>query len=114
MYTDPKRIHPTDSGTVIGNPVFIYHDLFNPNREEVEDLKTRYGKGTVGDVEVKQKLVKALNLFLDPIREKRTRIMEDEKQIDKILMEGSGRARTVATETMRKVRKAMRIDYGLT
>ena len=113
MYTDPKRIHPTDPGTVIGNPVFIYHDLFNTNREEVEDLKARYGKGTVGDVEVKQKLVKALNLFLDPIREKRTRIMEDEKQIDKILSDGTARARVVAAETMRKVKKAMRIDYEL-
>jgi len=111
MYTDPKRIHPTDPGTVKGNPVFIYHDLFNTNREEIEDIKTRYGKGTVGDVEVKQKLVKALNLFLDPIREKRARIMEDEQQIDKILREGTARARAVAQQTMQKVRKAMRIDY---
>ena len=111
MYTDPKRIHPTDPGTVTGNPVFIYHDLFNLNREEINDLKTRYNQGTVGDVEVKQKLATALNIFLDPIRERRAMIMKDEKQIDKILADGTDRARDVARATMRKVKKAMRIDY---
>ena len=40
MYTDPKRIHPTDPGTVEGNPVFVYHDVFNPDKAEVEDLKS--------------------------------------------------------------------------
>src|SRR5229473_3881360 len=61
MYTDPTRIHPTDPGHVEGNPVFTYHDVFNPNKAEVEDLKERYRQGTVGDVEVKEKLFKALN-----------------------------------------------------
>jgi len=111
MYTDPTRIHPTDPGHVEGNPVFIYHDLFNPNREEVDDLKSRYEAGKVGDVEVKQKLVKALNQFLDPIRERREKIAGDEKQIAAILMDGTARARIVAQETLRKVRKAMQIDY---
>jgi tryptophanyl-tRNA synthetase len=66
MYTDPKRIRADIPGTVEGNPVFIYHDIFNPNREEVEDLKARYRQGRVGDVEVKEKLARALNAFLDP------------------------------------------------
>src|SRR5437588_1783112 len=56
MYTDPKRIRPTDPGTVEGNPVFVYHDAFNENKGEVEDLKDRYRNGKVGDVEVKEKL----------------------------------------------------------
>src|SRR3990170_3019024 len=55
MYTDPTRIHPTDPGHVEGNPVFIYHDAFNPNTAEVAELKERYRKGTVGDVEVKRR-----------------------------------------------------------
>ena len=53
MYTDPKRLRATDPGTVEGNPVFIYHDAFNPSYAEVDDLKERYRKGQVGDVEVK-------------------------------------------------------------
>src|SRR5213079_333662 len=56
MYTDPNRIHPTDPGRVEGNPVFVYHDVFNPDKAEVEDLKRRYRAGTVRDVEVKEKL----------------------------------------------------------
>ncbi|MDR7449535.1 MAG: tryptophan--tRNA ligase, partial [Armatimonadota bacterium] len=71
MYTDPTRIHPTDPGHVEGNPVFIYHDAFNADRAEVEELKARYRQGRVGDVEVKQRLARALNAFLEPIRERR-------------------------------------------
>jgi tryptophanyl-tRNA synthetase len=71
MYTDPKRLRATDPGTVEGNPVFIYHDAFNPSKAEVDDLKERYRVGKVGDVEVKQKLAVAINNFLEPIREKR-------------------------------------------
>ena len=73
MYTDPKRISADIPGTVEGNPVFQYHDAFNPNKAEVEDLKERYRLGKVGDVEVKEKLVLALNAFLDPIRERRAK-----------------------------------------
>jgi tryptophanyl-tRNA synthetase len=111
MYTDPTRIHPTDPGHVEGNPVFIYHDLFNGDQEEVAELKSRYTEGTVGDVEVKQKLAKALNLFLDPLRERREKIAGDKEQINAILTDGTNRARIVAQETLRKVRKAMQIDY---
>src|SRR5713226_2370945 len=53
MYSDPNRIHPTDPGRVEGNPVFAFHDTFNTNKAEVEDLKRRYREGTVRDVEVK-------------------------------------------------------------
>jgi len=65
MYTDPTRVHPTDPGHVEGNPVFIYHDAFNPDAAEVEELRGLYRRGKVGDVEVKSRLVKALNNFLD-------------------------------------------------
>lgn len=110
MYTDPKRIHPTDPGTVEGNPVFIYHDAFNPNKEEVEDLKRRYRLGKVGDIEVKRKLVDALNAFLDPIRTRRT-MGQLAGDVDDILLEGSRRARSLADETLHMVRTAMKMDY---
>ena len=75
MYTDPKRIRADIPGTVEGNPVFVYHDAFNPDVAEVDDLKTRYRAGTVGDVEVKHKLARAINAVLDPIRERRTEVL---------------------------------------
>lgn len=111
MYTDPTRIHPTDPGKVEGNPVFIYHDVFNPNKEEVEGLKERYKTGKVGDVEVKEKLFIALNEFLKPIREKRKEFEKDDELLDKILTEGTAKAREAARETMKKVKHAMKIDY---
>ncbi|HTP27190.1 MAG TPA: tryptophan--tRNA ligase, partial [Anaeromyxobacteraceae bacterium] len=70
MYTDPNRIRADIPGTVEGNPVFIYHELFNPDTAEVEDLKARYRAGKVGDVEVKRKLAAALNAFLEPMRQR--------------------------------------------
>lgn len=111
MYTDPTRIHPTDPGKIEGNPVFIYHDVFNPNKTEVEDLKERYKTGKVGDVEVKEKLFVALNDFLKPIREKRAEYVGKDELLDQILIEGIAEAREVAKDTMNKVRSAMKIDY---
>ena len=57
--------------------MFIYHDAFNPDTAEVEDLKARYRAGKVGDVEVKTKLANALNAHLDPIRERRAAVLAD-------------------------------------
>ncbi len=111
MYTDPTRLRATDPGHVEGNPVFTYHDAFNPDKEEVAALKVRYEKGTVGDVEVKRRLVEALNLFLAPIRERRAKYEQDDKKIDEVLIKGTHRARTVARETMRRVRGAMQVNY---
>jgi tryptophanyl-tRNA synthetase len=111
MYTDPKRIRPDIPGTVEGNPVFTYHDAFNPNKAEVEDLKTRYRAGKVGDVEVKTKLALALNAHLEPIRERRAAALANPAQLRDTLFEGSAKARAVARETMARVRDAMKITY---
>jgi tryptophanyl-tRNA synthetase len=111
MYTDPKRVRADIPGTVEGNPVFVYHDAFNANKAEVEDLKARYRTGTVGDVEVKMKLAAALNAHLDPIRERRAAILAKPDRLKEILFEGSKRARGVAIETMQRVRDAVKITY---
>ena len=111
MYTDPTRLRATDPGHVKGNPVFTYHDAFNPNHEEVRELKARYTKGTVGDVEVKQKLVVALNAFLDPIRERRAEYERQPGLLDDVLGEGSRRARAEAIETLELAREAMGLNY---
>ena len=111
MYTDPKRVRADIPGTVEGNPVFIYHDAFNPNVDEVNDLKERYRTGKVGDVEVKTKLANALNAHLEPIRERRAALLSNPNTIRDILHAGSARARTVAVETMARVRDAMKLSY---
>ena len=111
MYTDPKRVRADIPGTVEGNPVFMYHDAFNPDLAEVEDLKARYRAGTVGDVEVKTKLSSAMNAALAPMREKRQAVAAHPGRIREILVEGSRKARTVAHETMARVRDAVKLRY---
>ena len=111
MYTDPKRVRADIPGTVEGNPVFTYHDAFNRDTAEVEDLKARYRAGRVGDVEVKTKLASALNAYLAPIRERRAAVLARPEQLREIVFEGSKRARIVAAETMGRVRDAVKISY---
>ncbi len=112
MYTDPKRVRADIPGTVEGNPVFIYHDTFNPDVAEVDDLKERYRAGKVGDVEVKTKLAKALNTHLDPIRERRAAVLSKPNAVKEILHEGSKKARVVAEQTMDRVRQAVKLRYA--
>jgi len=107
MYTDPKRIHPTDLGRVKGNPVFIYHNAFNKDKKEVEDLKKRYRAGKVGDVEVKVKLAKAINEFLTPIRERRAKFEKEKNLVEKILEKGNKKAQAEAQKILKEAQKAM-------
>lgn len=112
MYTDPTRLKPTDPGTVEGNPVFIYHEAFNPNKEEVEDLKARYRAGTVGDVEVKQKLIVAINNLLEPMRVRRAELESNPEKLEAILREGVEKGRVITEEVLKKVKEAMKINYN--
>ncbi len=107
MYTDPKRVSADIPGTVEGNPVFIYHDAFNPNVEEVDDLKARYQQGKVGDVEVKTKLAHAINNFLEPMRERRHHYEEQKGFVEEILYQGTERVRKEADDTLQAMKKAM-------
>jgi len=111
MYTDPKRVRADIPGTVEGNPVFMYHDAFNPDAAEVEDLKARYRAGAVGDVEVKNKLAKALNMHLEPMRARRANAVANPSLLRDILHDGSRKARTIAQETMDRVRSAVKLSY---
>lgn len=106
MPTDPKRIRADIPGDVENNLVFLYHDIFNDNKEEVADLKRRYRQGTVGDVEVKEKLADALNRFLDPIR-KRYQQYNDNEYLDKLIMEGSQKVRKRVQQTLAEMREVM-------
>lgn len=107
MYTDPKRVHADIPGTVEGNPVFQYHDAFNPDTAQVEDFKTRYREGRIGDVEIKDALAKAINAFLDPMRERYRQYEADTGFVDQVIIDGTERMREIAAQTMKDVKSAM-------
>ena len=109
MFTDPNRIHANTPGTVEGNPVFTYHDIFNPNKEEVATFKERYRAGTIGDVEIKSSLAAAINTFLDPIRARRAEYAEQKGYVETILYEGTIKMQDVASDLI----KALRSTTGL-
>jgi tryptophanyl-tRNA synthetase len=111
MFTDPSRIHSTDPGRVLGNPVFVFHDAFNPDRQKVEELKERYEKGKVGDVEVKQQLVLVLNDLLEPMRKRRAAYQQDLATVYSIIKNGTSLARETAGETLAAVRRALHLEY---
>jgi tryptophanyl-tRNA synthetase len=114
MYTDPKRISSDVPGTVEGNPVFAYHEVFNKNRAEVEDLKERYRAGRVGDVEVKDKLAVAINQFLEPMRERRAQYEQEPGLVDQIIVDGTERTRAEVKQVVFEVRKAMGLTAAYT
>jgi tryptophanyl-tRNA synthetase len=112
MFTDPTRLRATDPGHVEGNPVFQYHDAFNSDIDQVQELKERYVVGKVGDVEVKHQLADALDRFLQPIRERRRHFESQPDLVRATLAEGSRHARQVGQQTMEQVRAALQIDVG--
>jgi tryptophanyl-tRNA synthetase len=107
MYTDPTRIHASDPGHVEGNPVFAYHEIFNPNPDEVEEFKMRYRAGKVGDVELKQRLAIVLDAYLAPLRERRAGFIAQPRILMEILETGTERARRIARQTLEEVQDCM-------
>ena len=119
MYTDPKRVHGDEPGKVEGNPVFVYLDAFIKESEsqrvkesKLEEYKKRYREGKVKDVEVKEFLVNVLEEFLSPIREKRAEFEKQPDLVEKILKEGTEKARAEAQETLDDVRRVMKIGLS--
>ncbi|MFJ1509401.1 tryptophan--tRNA ligase [Chlamydia crocodili] len=111
MYTDPNRIHATTPGRVEGNPLFIYHDIFNPNKEEVEEFKTRYRQGCIKDVEVKARLAEELILFLQPFKEKRAELLAQPQILQEALQQGTEKMRAIAKETMEEVHNTLGLSH---
>ncbi len=107
MYTDPNRVHAHIPGKVEGNPLFIYHDIFNPNKDEVLFFKEKYRQGAIGDVEIKTSLANAINLFLQPIREKRKEIEAEKGYVEEIIYEGTERMIEVTSKVLKDVKSAM-------
>lgn len=111
MYTDPEHIHVEDPGKIEGNVVFGYLDIFDPNKEQVQELKAHYQRGGLGDVKLKRRLADILNALLDPIRAQRAVWAKDPQAVMQILFEGTAQVQEVARQTMHEVREAMRLDY---
>jgi len=111
MYTDPTRIHPTDPGHIEGNPVFIYLDAFGSEKDKKQtaELKERYQKGTVGDIEVKEYLAKVLNEFLSPIRKRRAELEKQTNLVEDILDRGNKKVAIEAKSTLKLVKEAMKL-----
>ena len=120
MYTDPDHLRIEDPGKVEGNTVFTYLDAFSrpehfakylPEYESLDALKEHYRRGGLGDVKCKKLLINILNELLDPIRERRHYFEQRIEEVYAILEKGTARAHEVASETLRDVRNAMRINY---
>jgi len=112
MYTDPTRIHTTDPGHVDGNPVFAYHDIFNPDKTEVEEFKARYLEGRIGDVEVKRCLAEVLNAYLAPLRERRVELISQPKMLLEVLFSGTVRAKFIAQQTLEEAHQKMGLMHS--
>ncbi|WP_199505509.1 MULTISPECIES: tryptophan--tRNA ligase [unclassified Halanaerobium] len=107
--TDPARIHKDDPGHPEVCTVFHYHQAFN--KEEADEIETLCRAGKIGCVECKKNLADKLNQLLDPMRERRKKYINNPELVDQILLKGTEKARMEAQKTLKKVRKAMKIDY---
>ncbi len=112
MYTDPKRLKPTDKGTTENNPLWIFHDTFNPDKVWVEETKLRYREGTVGDVECKKKLIDVLDEIIRPMRERREQILKDPAYLKGVVKHGIDKANAIANETLLLAKEAMHQRYS--
>lgn len=111
MYTDPTHIHVEDPGHIEGNVVFTYLDIFDPDKEHVQELKDQYRAGGLGDVKIKRYLFEVLNNELKPIRERREEFAKDIPDVYDMLKQGCADANEVANQTLAEVRHAMGLDY---
>lgn len=111
MYTDPGHVNVADAGKVEGNVVFIYLDIFDPNKEEVEELKKQYQKGGLGDVLLKKRLIGVLQGVIGPIRTRREELEKDKKKIMNDVKESTARVQKLAQENMKKMKEVMKINY---
>ena len=112
MYTDPNHLRVEDPGNVEDNPVFIYLDVFDPDKVGLESMKEHYQRGGLGDSLVKKRLNEVLQVFLEPIRKKREEFAKDPAAVMKILLEGSKKASETAADTLSEMKKAMHLDYS--
>jgi len=111
MYTDPKRLRATDPGTVENNPLWIFHETFNPDKQWVDEAEQKYRDGQIGDVECKKKLIDVLVDLIEPMRQRRLQYENDPGFVMDVLRQGTARANVVAEQTLALTKKAMKQNY---
>ena len=111
MYTDPNHIKVEDPGKVEGNVVFTYLDIFDPNKEELEELKNHYRKGGLGDVKLKRRLIDLIVATLEPFQTRRKEYEKNMDEVIKIVKMGNQKARERASKTLSEVRKVIGVEY---
>jgi tryptophanyl-tRNA synthetase len=113
MYTDPKRVRATDPGNdnPEENPLWAFHETFNPEKEWVAEHRALYREGKIGDVVIKKRLVEVLNAFIDPIRTRRREFERRPDDVVDALRAGTRRANAVAEETLALAKRALRQDF---
>lgn len=111
MYTDPKRLRATDPGTVENNPLWLFHEAFNPDQQWVAEAEEAYRAGKIGDVACKKHLIDILVALTKPMRQRRAEYAQDIGQVLAILQEGTTRANTIAEKTLALTKAAMKQDY---
>ena len=111
MYTDPNRKRATDPGTVENNPLWIFHETFNPDAAWVAETEAKYRAGGIGDVDCKKKLVEVLTAIIEPIRTRRVGFEKDPGEVLRILQAGTAKANVIAEETLYRAKAAMKQDY---
>ena len=120
MYTDPNHLKVSDPGNIEGNIVFTYLDAFCnnehfkkylPEYNSLDELKNHYQKGGLGDVKIKKFLFEIIEEVLTPIRLKRKEYESKIREVYDMLEKGSNMANTVANNTLKEIKEAMKINY---
>ena len=111
MYTDPTRLKASDPGHVKNNPLWVFHETFNPDTAWVKEAEAKYKAGQIGDVECKKRLVEVLNDFLEPMRQRRKQYSNDRTEILRVLQQGTAHANEIAEKTLTLVKEAIKQDY---
>jgi tryptophanyl-tRNA synthetase len=107
MYTDPNHLRIEDPGQVEGNVVFTYLDAFDPNKEELEELKAHYRRGGLGDGTVKKRLEGILKDLIAPIRERRNELSKDPDYIMDVLKAGTQKCQVITQTTLDEVKDGL-------
>jgi tryptophanyl-tRNA synthetase len=111
MYTDPQRLKATDKGRVENNPLWIFHETFNPDQAWVKQAQERYRAGTIGDVECKKILIDALVAIIEPMRQRRLQFEKELHYVSALLKDGTEKANAAANETLILAKEAMHQRY---
>lgn len=111
MYTDPQRLKATDKGRVENNPLWIFHQTFNPDKAWVAEAEQRYRDGSIGDVECKKRLVEVLISLIEPMRKRRVEYESDLTYVQSVLREGTAKANETAAITLKLAKEVMKQRY---